>query len=76
MPAGVLPPIQCMECANAGRPDVLMQFMMFEDQWMSVSVADTDSLYRGSDAVRIQRKKVRSAIWRCPFGHRHQQIPE
>lgn len=76
MPAKLLPPVQCSECAYAGRKNVLMHFVVFDDQWMSVSVAETDTTYRGAPIIRTQRKKVRTAIWRCPHGHRYQHVPE
>jgi hypothetical protein len=68
-------PIPCTDCARMGLPDVMMQFMMFDDIWMNVVVAEPDVTYRKSAANFTQRKKVRTAVWRCPSGHRHQQVP-
>ncbi len=78
MSVSVVPPspIQCMDCARSGLRGVAMHFVMFDDMWMSVSVAEPDSTYRKSAARFTQRKKVRTVIWRCPYGHRHQQVPE
>lgn len=76
MPEKTVSPVQCSECAYAGRKGVLMQFVVFDDQWMSISVVETDATYRGAPIVRTQRKKVRTAIWRCPHGHRDQRVPE
>ncbi|MBC8163321.1 MAG: hypothetical protein H7Z42_19090 [Roseiflexaceae bacterium] len=52
-----------------------MQFLTFDQQWMNVSTTEQDSLYLGATHVRTERKKVRCALWRCPYGHRHQTVP-
>lgn len=73
-PRVVLEPLPCAECAQAGRPDVVMRVILYEHQWMNVSTSEPDLFYRGTVSTRTQRKKVHCAHWRCPHGHRQQTI--
>ena len=73
-PQVVLEPIPCAECAQSGRPDVVMRVVRYEHQWMNVSAAEPVSFYPGAVSIRTQRKKVPCALWRCPYGHRQETV--
>jgi len=66
-----VPPILCAACAQEGRSEVLMIFMTFDDRWMNISIEEPDDRNPGRILIRQERKKVRYALWRCPYGHKH-----
>lgn len=73
-PAATATTLPCSDCANAGRPGVVMQFIAFDQQWMNVSTSEPDSFFPGAVIIRTERKKVRCELWRCPHGHRQQTV--
>lgn len=73
MTSGNPNPFHCPYCTASGQPYILMRFIMFEDTWMNVSALETT--YNKSTIIRTQRRKVRTSIWRCAYGHQHQHIP-
>lgn len=63
-----------MVCAEAGLGGVEMRFVVFEYQWMNVAVSEPDSTYAEGTSFSTQRRKVLCVLWRCPHGHRHQEV--
>lgn len=56
-PHPVLEPLSCADCVQAGRPGIVMRVIVYEQQWMNVSLGAPDSFYPGAVSVATQRKK-------------------